>query len=698
MTRDIVHKPMFTNQLFGQPKARLSQIIQKIELLREEPHPQGNVKKKLYGTKGHVYRLRSGDYRILYAYDDNNVVLLGVDDRKDVYDHMGRLVWDEPEGAKETTLKIDLVEAEDRTRVGNGLSRGQNKDESLPQRLTPESLGKWGIPEEYFAALCACKTLDDLSAANVPNDVRDRVFDIVMGRDPDEALQEPTFQTGDIDSLVRYVEGDLLGFLLKLDPQQEKMVDWGMQGTGPTLVKGGPGTGKSTVALYRVQAIIKASRTSGNAKPHVLFTTYTKALVHSSKQLLQRLLGDEAKCVEVRTADSVVAEVFKRLNLKQRIVSDKELMPLLDEAVRDVEGRSGAEGRAVLPARIGREYLLEEIRKVIDAREIDSIDAYLKAPRTGRRLPLSETHRRTIWAIYEAFTTLMQRRNTFTWERLRRDAAALIRAGAFKGKYDGVVIDEVQDLDPSLLRLLVLQCAAPNRLFITADANQSIYGGTFRWTDVHEDLRFRGRTELLKRNYRSTRQIGEAAQEYLCNGMIDEAEPERDYLSTGPEPAIRATSTVVTEVSLLRQFFEESMRYCHLTLASCAVLVPVNKTGEVIAQRLNDAGIEAHWMTGDTLDLERSGVKVMNLKSAKGLEFPVVALAGFVENPTFGLRSEADPEEQLERLQGERRAMYVGMTRAMRTLLVVAPEGPHSPLLDGFDARCWNLIAKEVAV
>ena len=42
--------------------------------------------------------------------------------------------------------------------------------------------------------------------------------------------------------------------------------------------------------------------------------------------------------------------------------------------------------------------------------------------------------------------------------------------------FDAVVIDEAQDLDPAALRMLMKLSKASNRIFITADANQSIYG------------------------------------------------------------------------------------------------------------------------------------------------------------------------------------------------------------------------------
>ena len=84
----------------------------------------------------------------------------------------------------------------------------------------------------------------------------------------------------------------MLGFLLRLSPEQERFVSWAIRATGPTQVKGGPGTGKSTVALYRVRSLIEKLRKMGQPAPSILFTTYTNALKKFSEQLLEQLLGE----------------------------------------------------------------------------------------------------------------------------------------------------------------------------------------------------------------------------------------------------------------------------------------------------------------------------------------------------------------------------------------------------------------------
>ncbi len=693
MTFELIHKPTFTNQLLAIPKERVVQILEKTKILTEDPFPHGSQKKKLHGYTGSVFRLRSGDYRVLYTYGDGWVTLLGVDDRKDVY-RGDRLLAEEPGVPVSRIPDVEDILLPAPAYEGAGSHTPAREAENLPFAMDENLLRRLQVPREHFAALLDCKTLDDLVEADAPEPVRERIFDAVSSPDYERVLEQPNLLTGDVSDLLRFKEGELLGFLLKLDPEQEKYVDWAVNASGPTLVKGGPGTGKSTVALYRARSLVRSLRESGVENPRVLFTTYTNALVAFSEQLLGRLLGEDQDLATVRTADSLVVRIVTSADGQPDIADSQTLSAALKEAL----GTAAFDGKGLQKRaqkrtieQLSTEYLLEELGTVIEAREIGSLDEYLLAARAGRRVGLNQTQRTAVWRVYESFCRLLARRKLVTWQQVRQRALQIVRDGGWEERFDGVLVDEAQDLDPTVLRLLVALCRAPNRLFITADANQSIYGSSFRWTDVHEDLKFRGRTGVLRSNHRSTQEIGEAAYSYLHGDALDDPDEEQTYTLTGPNPVVRAVNAPYDETKLLARFLTGAAREFRLGIGACAVLVPTEGIGRSVAGGLVEMGVDALYMPGRDLDLEHKAVKVITLKSAKGLEFPIVALAGFVRGTLPGVPKGVSGEELEEALARERRTMYVAMTRAMRALLVVTPAEKSPVLLSGFDPEHWNM-------
>lgn len=691
MTWLITFKPTFLNESLALPPKELAQVQKKLSLLAEDPRPDAKTKKQLKYWNGKLHRLRSGDYRIFYTFEEPYISVLALRRRDDdTYDEdlpaekLGGLDTAPPRDEHAATWErwLDTPPAAER--------------KPLPRPIDKTFLEELRIEEKWHAPLMALRSEDDLlDNVTVPEVVRTRVMDALYERPLEDVSRQPDLVLASFDDLWRYKEGELLGFLLKLNPEQEKLVDWRANAQGPTLVRGGPGTGKSTVALYRVRVLLERLRKEGVAAPRILFTTYTRALASVSEQLLASLLGEDAKLVDVRTADAVCVEIARKADLTYNFTSRAELLKLLKTAVANAafSGNTlqvAAQRRTIEALNPG--YLLEEILSVIDARGLASEEEYQAARRPGRLRTLGKTQRAAVWAVRQALRAVLAAQHKHTWEMARAQAAELAAAGRAQVQYDAVIIDEAQDLQPVALRALVHLCKSPGTLFVTADANQSIYGSGFRWTEVHEDLRFQGRTALLRANHRSTRELGEAAHDYLQAGVIEETQAaEREYVNSGPLPAVRAVADESAEVDLLAQFCRGAAKELRLGLGACAILCPFKEDGERIAEGLRKAGLEARWTTAETLDLNNPGVKVLTLKNAKGLEFPVVALAGFRSGKYPYLPVDASDDEVQESLLIERRTMFVAMTRAMRALLVVTPKDVRTPLLQGFASRYWNL-------
>lgn len=685
-------KPNFLNEWDALPPKEVKQVHQKLKLLTEDPLPDGHTKKRLKHHEGGLCRIRSGDYRVFYTFEYPFVSILGL--RKRDESTYGDDLEGESLGGLDGSLSVEVGPVFVPEAWLKPKPKGKEK---LPAPITKELLDRLRVAPEHVGKLLAVDSVDDLlNCVGVPDETVNRVLDALVPLPLKQVMQQKDLVAEDVDDLLRFKEGELIAFLLRLNPEQQKFVKWGRSAGGPTLLKGGPGTGKSSVALYRVKEMVAALRKDGCPEPRILFTTYTNALVKFSQQLLVSLLRDDARFVDVRTADNLAYEIATNAKVCTTMADLKVQREVMDQTLKSVR----FEGNALVQRsqresieRLGRDYLLDEIGRVIEARGIISLEEYLAAKRLGRRLALNATQRRAVWRVREAVVAELGRRKMTTWSRMRAQASAVVAGGHGPAKYDAVIVDEVQDLDPVLLRLLVNLCAAPNRLFLTADANQSIYGSHFRWSDVHESLKLQGRVGILKSNHRSTREIGEAAQAYLAGGLLDDELTERDYVYSGPLPVVRSVKQAADEAKLLTRFLPNAARSFRLGLGACAVFCPSEKAGKRIADALSAADVPAAFMPGKELDLAAPGVKVMTVQSCKGLEFPVVALAGFLDGH-FPVIPGGLPEEEKEELMArERRTLFVGMTRAMRGLLVVVPAETKSPLLSGFDAGLWNTSA-----
>jgi superfamily I DNA/RNA helicase len=635
----------------------------------------------------HLYRIRCGVYRIFYTFRDPYVSLLALLRRKeDTYDE---------------ELDVEFlggfdVELEDHPRAVQPdweriFAPRELEKKRLPEPITAELLANLHIPQEYHARLLAVATEDDLlDCPGVPNEHLSLLLEYMFPKPLDQIMQQPDLLLDELDDLLRFKEGELLSFLLRLSPEQERFVSWALRATGPTQLKGGPGTGKSIVALYRIRSLVRKLLEMGEPAPRILFTTYTNALIKSCEQQLGQLLGEDARHVEVRTADGVAKDILGPAAAFPELVDNDTLNRLLRQAVAKAPFEGSALQRQALE-RISQPYLLEEINQVIVARQVGTLEEYLRARRPGRKVRLSDLQKKAIWIVHETLAQVLKRERLETWQQRRVRAEAACSNNHTLPCYDAVVVDEAQDLDPSLLRLLIKLCKSPNRFFITADANQSIYGSGFTWADVDECLKFQGRTSVLKANYRSTREIGEATQSYLAAGALESEAVEHKYMNNGPLPVVRSAHNEAEEVNLLARFLPGAAREFRLGLGSCAVFCPTEKRGEAIAAQLAKHGVNTTFMKGRELDLSRPGVKVLTLNSSKGLEFPIVALAGFAGSHYALAHADNQDGERDEALARERRTIFVGMTRAMRALLVVTPTHTGSPLLTGFDPKYWNL-------
>ncbi len=296
---------------------------------------------------------------------------------------------------------------------------------------------------------------------------------------------------------------------------------------GPAKVSGGPGTGKTVVAIHR------AVRLAQQSEARILLTTYTTTLATDLADLTESLRPGGCPNIEVLNIDKVVSRILRESSAKApRTATDYEVDDLFSHAANALEiDLSGS-------------FLRQEWEQVVLAGGIASRADYFSAPRPGRGVRLDRAQRAQVWDAIDTVTSELARKGQRSFLQMAADAAELAVAQQ-RGRYDHIVVDEAQDLHSAhwkLLRAIVPK--GRNDLFISADAQQRIYDRRVVLSRVGVEVR--GRSSTLRLNYRSTAQIVRWAISALGSANTDDLEAgkadRRGYRSpiNGPAPTVSA--------------------------------------------------------------------------------------------------------------------------------------------------------------
>jgi len=242
-----------------------------------------------------------------------------------------------------------------------------------------------------------------------------------------------------------------------------------------------------------------------------------------------------------------------------------------------------------------------------------------------------------------------------------------------RAQYGALLIDEGHDFEAEWLKLVV-QMTDPenNSLLLLYDDAQSIYkkssGLGFSLSSVGVDAK--GRTTILKLNYRNTREILEFAYSFASHYFnpqnadddhIPLIKPEAAGIS-GPLPVARQfncfTEELAYSIECLKKWHQQGTPWNDM-----ALLYVSAKQGFSIADALNDHDIPHTWLGTkqykSAYDPSVEQVTVLTIHSSKGLEFSRVIMLG------VGQLAETEA-----RKQQNARLLYVGMTRAQECLLM----------------------------
>ncbi|MFG6443292.1 UvrD-helicase domain-containing protein [Roseateles sp. LKC17W] len=435
----------------------------------------------------------------------------------------------------------------------------------------------------------------------------------------------------------------------------------------PLVVIGSAGSGKTAVTLARLR----------EAEGRVLYVTLSAYLAQSARALHAAHGFDNPK-------QEVDFLSYRELLETLRVPPGREVtLPAFArwcdrhrQTLRLLGGASGA---------MDPQALFEEFRGVIGAQPGGPLCLSDYLALGTRQSLLNCAQRESAHGLFQRYVVWLGEAGLYD-SNLVAYAWRMQIAEAAEPIYDFIVIDEVQDLTPVQLALVLALLKRPGQFILCGDSHQIVHPNFFSWAALKSlfwhglagDAAQRQPLQLLQANYRNTRAVTELANRLLKikQARFGSVDRESNFLvrSTAPE-AGRVVLVAAKDAAV--QALDASTRQS----AQHAVIV----------------------LRDDDKSAARARFRtplVFSVHEAKGLEYPHVLLVDIVSGqrqayaevcdgvqPTDLETDELDyrrakdkADKSLELYKFYVNALYVAMTRAVQTLTLVESDTGH-PLL-----------------
>lgn len=258
-------------------------------------------------------------------------------------------------------------------------------------------------------------------------------------------------------------------------------------------------------------------------------------------------------------------------------------------------------------------------------------------------------------------------------EALDRIAKGKSRVGPFHA----VLVDEGQDFDDDMLRVLLALLNPGGDLVVSRDSYQALYGRKPGWKGL--GISTAGRTHHLKSAYRNTVEIFEFTQRFI--GEPPRAGRQlailpRDLGLHGERPSLHKLASMEAVSEFVLKDIRTVVRKGEYKKSEIAIVYDDKVYGpdgfayenrdlpEGLLGKLEALGIPACWVSQDVrakqlYDITTDRVSLISIHSSKGLDFELVYLVGI---------DHIKPTEA--NWQGLVCLLYVAMTRAKYRLVI----------------------------
>lgn len=308
-----------------------------------------------------------------------------------------------------------------------------------------------------------------------------------------------------------------MDFLTGLNPEQREAV---AHDQGPLLILAGAGSGKTRVITQRIAHLIA---TRGVSPYSILAVTFTNKAAREMKERVERILSGvdprglrglsvstfHSFCSRLlRVEGDSLAQIRPGFTREFSIYDEDNQLSLMKSVLRNLN----LDEKTMQPR-----ALLSSISTAKNKAQMP--EDWYKAARDPRGERMAK--------IYADYQDRLQQANALDFDDLLLESVRLLSHDRvlrqkLSDRYRYLMIDEYQDTNHTQYELMQLLASTHDNVAVVGDEDQSIY--SWRGADIRNILDFErdypnARVIRLEQNYRSTKNILEAASKVVANNV-----------------------------------------------------------------------------------------------------------------------------------------------------------------------------------
>jgi DNA helicase II / ATP-dependent DNA helicase PcrA len=309
-----------------------------------------------------------------------------------------------------------------------------------------------------------------------------------------------------------------------LNPEQQRAAE---APTSPLLIVAGAGTGKTRTLTSRIVHLIA----SGTPPERICAITFTNKAAQEMKERTTGILGlasgRRGAAPYIGTFHSLGARILRsecRVFGREPnfvIFDDHDSFDLIKKAAKatlvpkPVEDIGGGLGK-------------KRATKETPALFAQKISELKNLPREDVEAKLDAKKKEDLRRIFENYEAALQRNNAFDFDDLIEKPVEMFHAHPeilrkYQNRFDAILVDEYQDINPKQYELVKLLAGAHRNLTVVGDDEQTIY--TWRYADIKIFLDFEkewpgAAVYFLEENYRSTGNVVNGASAVVRNNTF----------------------------------------------------------------------------------------------------------------------------------------------------------------------------------